>query len=456
MGHELNVGIIGGGYAGMAAAAELASRGIKVTVFESAKQLGGRARGVLHNDTQLDNGQHLLLGCYRETLRLIELVGGDIEKDFLCLPLQLDLHGQFSLKARRLPAPLHLLVALLNAQGLTWAERMKAAGFMLKLRRANFQLGRLPLPTGEGWGGGTLDTTVTELLSCYGQDADLTLKLWEPLCIAALNTPIHKASAQVLLNVLRDTLNRKRADSDMLLPRIDFTSLFPQRAAEYVEQHSGKVHLSCGVESIHPTEEGFKILTAEACPEHSRRSTHTFSHVICAAPPSVAAKLLRPIPEMGGKTVLQIETLEVQPIYTVYLQYPAQVRLPHPMIGLHQRFSQWLFDKGQIAAQHGLLAAVISAEGIHQELSQDALAEKVIAELHEEFGIAARPDWFKVIAEKRATFCCSPNLDRPTQRTAIPNLLLAGDYTDGDYPATLEGSVLSGLRCAALCLPERK
>src|SRR5512142_2276706 len=86
----LRVGIIGGGYAGMAAAAELASQGIPVTVFESAKQLGGRARGVLHNDTQLDNGQHLPLGCYSETLRLIELVGGNIEQDFLRLPLQLD------------------------------------------------------------------------------------------------------------------------------------------------------------------------------------------------------------------------------------------------------------------------------------------------------------------------------------------------------------------------------
>jgi len=93
---------------------------------------------------------------------------------------------------------------------------------------------------------------------------------------------------------------------------------------------------------------------------------------------------------------------------------------------------------------------------MHQELSQEELAEKVIAELRDEFGIVVRPDWFKVIAEKRATFCCSPDLDRPTQRTAIPNLLLAGDYTAGDYPATLEGAVLSGLRCASLCLPARK
>jgi squalene-associated FAD-dependent desaturase len=424
------VGIIGGGYAGMAAAAELAARGIPVTVFESAKQLGGRARGVLHNDTQLDNGQHLLLGCYRETLRLIERVGGNIEQDFLRLPLQLDLHGQFSLKAPRLPAPLHLLVALLTAQGLTWSERMKAARFMLTLRRMDFHL-----PD---------DMTVAALLANHGQDADLSLKLWEPLCIAALNTPIHKASAQVLLNVLRDALNRTRADSDMLLPCLDFTALFPQRAAAYVEQHGGKVHTSCGVEAIIPKDDGIELVTANG--------THTFSHVICATSPTVAAKLLRPITVLEN-TVTQIDSLQQQPIYTVYLQYPPHVHLPHPMIGLHQRFSQWLFDKGQIAGQQGLLAAVISAEGVHQELDQEELAQKVIAELREEFGIADTPQWFKVIAEKRATFCCAPNMQRPSQQTALPGLLLAGDYTAGDYPATLEGAVLSGLHCAELVIP---
>jgi hydroxysqualene dehydroxylase len=431
------VGIIGGGYAGMAAAVELAAHGISVTVFESAKQLGGRARGVWYNGTQLDNGQHLLLGCYRETLRLIELVGGNIEHDFLRLPLQLDLHGQFSLKAPRLPAPLHLLLALLLAQGLTWRERIKATRFMLALRRMGFRLSN--------------DMTVAELLVQHEQDADLTLKLWEPLCIAALNTPIHKASAQVLLNVLRDSLNRTRADSDMLLPRTDFTALFPQRAAAYVERHGGKVHLSCGVEAIVEKDIGIELVTTQPCPEPGQRGTQTFSHVICAAPPTVAARLLRCIKTLES-TVAQIDSLQHQPIYTVYLQYAAHARLPHPMIGLHRHFSQWLFDRGRIAGQHGLIAAVISAEGIHQELSQEELAHKVIAELRDEFGIEGNPEWFKVIAEKRATFCCGPNLQRPAQQTALPNLLLAGDYTAGDYPATLEGAMQSGLRCAKLVI----
>jgi squalene-associated FAD-dependent desaturase len=433
MAAELKVGIIGGGYAGMAAAAELAAANIPVTVFESAKQLGGRARGVSYNDTQLDNGQHLLLGCYRETLRLIELVGGDVERDFLHLPLQLDLHHHLELRAPRLPAPMHLLFALLKAKGLSWRERIKAARFMLALRAMNFQLPR--------------DMTVAELLRQHGQDADLTLKFWEPLTIAALNTPIAKASAQVLLNVLRDALNRKRADSDMLLPRLDFTSLFPQRAAAFIERQGGKVHLSSAVDAIFPEDNGIALQTAQG--------TLHFSHVICAVSSATAERLLRPLSGLDD-TLQQMAALEQQPIYTVYLQYPAQVKLPHAMIGLHQRISQWLFDKGRIAEQYGLLASVISAEGIHQDLSQEKLAEKVALELREEFGIIEVPLWTKVIAEKRATFCCAPNLRRPAQLTSIPNLLLAGDYTAGDYPATLEGAVLSGVHCARLCLAGRK
>lgn len=422
----LNPAIIGGGYAGMAAATALAGRGIPVTVFESALKLGGRARGVMYQDTQLDNGQHLLLGCYHQTLSLIEQVGGNVAKDFLRLPLQLDLHGKFSLSAPRLPAPLHLLLALFGARGLSWRERLSAVGFMHTLRGMQFTLAH--------------DISVTELLSQHQQSADLSMKLWEPLCIAALNTPIHKASAQVMLNVLRDALNQSRADSDMLLPRVNFSALFPQPAANYVEQRGGQVRIACGVEALHPQQDGITITSA--------RGIEKFSHVICAASPMVAAKLLRPIPELAASVAL-IDKLQHQPIYTLYLQYPNHVSLPHPMLGLHQRNSQWLFDKGRINGQHGLLAAVISAEGQHQAYSQEVLAQKVVQELHAEFGIKETPLWHKVIAEKRATFCCAPGLQRPAQHTPLPRLLLAGDYTAGAYPATLEGAVLSGLKCAA-------
>lgn len=439
----------------MAAAVTLSARGIPVTVFESAKQLGGRARGVLcsnpseyedstlapsfqllpgggkgkrllpENHLILDNGQHILLGCYRDTLKLIEQVGGNIGDDFLCLPLQLTLHNRFELKATALPAPLHMLAGLMRARGLSLAQRLSAVRFMLALRGMRFQLPR--------------DTAALELLRAHNQDDALIRLLWEPICIAALNTPAHKASAQVLLNVLRDSLNGARSDSDILLPRINFSALFPERAAEYVKQHGGKVFTTCGVEAIAPQGEQIELLAAQG--------TQRFSHVICAASPAVSARLFRAVPQLVP-IAAQIEALSFQPITTIYLQYPGSVRLPQAMLGLDRCFAQWLFDRGQIAGQHGLIAAVISAEGLHQEWEQEQLAQKVAQELREQLGITATPLWQQVIAEKRATFSCEPGLSRPAHTTPLPNVLLAGDYTAGDYPATLEGAVRSGIQCA--------
>lgn len=430
-----HVAIIGGGYAGMAAAVTLAAANVPVTVFESARQLGGRARGVWHNNVQLDNGQHILLGCYHHTLQLIEQVGGNIEHDFLRLPLQLTLHNRFELKAPHLPAPLHLLVGLLSAKGLSFGERLRAARFMLALRHINFTL--------------LHDISVFELLRMHGQSDGLIRLLWEPLCISALNTPMHIASAQVLLNVLRDSLNGARNDSNMLLPRIDFTALFPERAAEYVKQHRGTVLTACSVEAIIPNGDEIRLTTRQTV--LSTAHTELFSHVICAASPISAARLFHTVPQLA-LIAEQIAATPYQPIYTVYLQYPEQVYLPHPMLGLDRCFAQWLFDKGQIAGQRGLIAAVISAQGKHQNLNHELLAQKVAQELCEQLGIREAPVWHKVIAEKRATFSCETNLLRPAHTTQMSNVLLAGDYTAGKYPATLEGAVMSGILCAETIL----
>ena len=119
------------------------------------------------------------------------------------------------------------------------------------------------------------------------------------------------------------------------------------------------------------------------------------------------------------------------------------------MLGFDRCFTQWLFDKGQIAGHHGLIAAVISAEGVHQELEHEQLAQKVVAgTARTTVASPTAPLWHQVIAEKRATFSCEPNLIRPAHTTAPGNILLAGDYTEGDYPSTLEGAVMSGIRCA--------
>jgi squalene-associated FAD-dependent desaturase len=425
----MKVAIIGAGYAGLAAAVELAAQGVPVTVFEAAKELGGRARRVDYRSMALDNGQHIFLGAYRETLRLMRMTGADPAELLLRLPLQLVIPGRFSLQAPPLPAPLHLALALLTARGLTWGERLSAARFMSEMQRRNFRLGD--------------DIGASKMLTMHGQTGNLCRYLWEPLCVAALNTPLETASAQIFLNVLRDSLAGSRADSDMLLPLTNLTHLFPEHAAAFIEKHGGEIIHSQTVLAVKAETAGFSL--------EMRQGSEKFDQVICAVPPQRLAALTADLPELAEARA-QVGRFGYQPIYSVFLQYPAATCLPRPMIGLYGGITQWVFDRGRLNHEAGLLCAVISAEGPHQALDHDELARRVDDELRAALPDLPQPLWHKVIAEKRATFACSPGLERPGQVTPLPNFYLAGDYTAGDYPATLESAVRSGVKCAQLIL----
>lgn len=423
-----HVAIVGGGYAGMAAAVTLAEHGVAVTVYEASPTLGGRARRVEINGVALDNGLHILIGAYRETLRLIEQVHpspADAPPPLLRLPLDWYQHQHLHLRAPALPAPLHLLTALLTAKGANWSERWAAIRMMRALRRASFHLPQ--------------DTTVSALLETYAQGPVFTQHLWIPLCVSALNTPSEKASAQLFLNVLRDSLNADRAGSDLLIARVDLSALFPEPAANYVRARGGEVLTGCRVTAVDPVAEGFQIMAGG--------TTRTFSHVVCALPPHQVAAFLARISALS-EVMEMVQALEYQPITSVYLQFDGDVRLPSPMTGLSGGVAHWLFDRAAICGQRGLIGAVISAEGPHQELTQDALAERVHAELASHFGPLPQLKWQRVIAEKRATFSAAPGLRRPAQKTSLANFWLAGDYTASVYPATLEAAVRSGITCA--------
>lgn len=428
----MNVAVIGGGYAGMAAAVELAARGVPVTVFEASQQLGGRARRVEHRGTALDNGLHILVGAYRETLRLIRLVNPAHASALQRLPLEWNIHGEFHLSAPRLPAPLHLLSGLLRASGVSLGERLAAARFLAAQRLKRFTLER--------------DICVELLLQQHEQSEKLCRVLWQPLCVAALNTPPAIASAQVFLNVLRDSLNAARGDSDLILARVDLSALFPEPAAAWITQRGCTVLTARRVTAIDPVENGFVV-------EADGRS-HSFSHVVCALPPHQVNAFLIGITALS-EPAAAIERLNYQPIYSVWLQYPASIALPAPMLGFSQSLIHWVFDREKLCGQRGLVGAVISAEGAHQELGQDELGVRVHQELRHRLGGLPEPLWQRVIAEKRATFACTPGLRRPPQATALRNFFLAGDYTASDYPATLEAAVRSGIRCAELVLASR-
>ena len=424
------IAVIGGGCAGLAAAAELASYGIPVTLFEASRQLGGRSRGLKWKGKQLDNGQHILLGAYGETLRLLRLARVDLAAALRRLPLQLIQHRQFQLRvSRHLPAPLHILAGLLRADGLSKRERLAGLRFMAALKLGGFRLAQ--------------DEPLGTFLARHRQPEKLVKWLWEPLCLAALNTPLDQASTQVFLNVLRDSFARSKSDSDMLLPRCDLSALLADPLANYVRRHGGEIRLGTPVTAL--KQENGRVVV------ESGNQQQRFSHVIAAVSPFRLGELVTGLPELRGAARI-CAGYDYQPIYTVYLQYPATARLPFPMLGLSGGHAQWVLDRGALDGQHGLLAAVISAEGRHQALTQEALAAEVAQELARAFPELPPPQWHKVIAEKRATFACRPSLPRPAQRTPLANFYLAGDYTAGDYPATIEGAVRSGVKCAHLIL----
>jgi predicted NAD/FAD-binding protein len=180
------VAVIGAGWAGCAAAIELARTGAQVTLYEAARVPGGRARRIDYQGNALDNGQHILLGAYRDSLRLMRTVGLQPSQLLLRLPLQMRYPNGIvgmDLISARLPAPLHLLIGVLRAKGLTMTDKLSLARFASAARWMGWQLNH--------------DCTVTELLHRFEQTDRLIKLMWRPLCIAALNTPPERASAKV-------------------------------------------------------------------------------------------------------------------------------------------------------------------------------------------------------------------------------------------------------------------
>jgi squalene-associated FAD-dependent desaturase len=419
----LRVAVIGAGYAGMAAAVELCAAGMAVDVFEASRTLGGRARRADIDGAAYDNGQHILVGAYSETLRLMRQVGANPEKLLQRLPLDLEYPNIIRIKAPTLPAPLHLAVALLGAQGLSWREKWAAIRFMQHLKARRFEL--------------PASLSVHSLLEDLNQPDRLRRYLWEPLCVATLNTPTESASAQVFAHVLRDTLGACRAASDLLLPRTDLTALFPEPASRYLEEHGGRIQRGHRVGRLKMDKDGWRI------DEHSI----AYDAVILAVAPQHLPALL---PQDAALETLrqQVTALHFEPIVTAYLHYPASVRLSQPMLGYGDGLLQWLFDRGQLMGTAGTLAAVISAKGRHLDLQSDELASQLDAEIRSFLPDLPPLEGHRIITEKRATFACAPNLLRPATRTSIPSLLLAGDYVASDYPGTLESAIRSGVSAA--------
>lgn len=429
----MKVIVVGAGWAGLATAVELARRGVAVTLLEAARQLGGRARALRFGAHRVDNGQHLLLGAYREVLSLLSTLGVAEEQVFRRLPLRLTLYDRsghaFELAAPRLPAPLHTGWALVRARGLSFQDKRLAVRVMAAARA-----------------GIAHDLPLAEFLRAHDQSETLVRNLWRPLCLAALNTPLEVASAAIFLNVLRGALLGPRAASDLLLPATDLGRCLPEPARDFVEQHGGNVRLGERVT-------GLAISGGSVAGVHSARGTLAADAIVVATGPRAAAELLRAHPALAV-TAGAIDALGSAPICTLYLQYPRHARLPQPFVGLLDAHVQWLFDRGQLTHEPGLMTAVISGPGAHMRLDAASLTAHMIADIARHFPDWPAPESTRLVRERQATFLAAAGCEhrRPGNATPVAGLWLAGDYTDTGYPGTLEGAALSGVQCARLIL----
>lgn len=424
----MKTAVIGAGWAGCAAAVEATRLGQQVTVFEAARIPGGRARRV---DGQwpdgtalpLDNGQHILIGAYSDTLRLMRDVGVDTETSLLRLPLTMQFPDGTGLKLPQLPTPLDALVGIAGVRGWTWRDKLLLMHAAVRWQWAGFRCAP--------------QRSVAQL--CQFLSPAVMAGLIEPLCVSALNTPAERASAQVFLRVLRDALFSHSGGSNLLLPRADLSALLPDAALAWVAQHGGEVRLGHRVQALAFTASGWRVDDA------------VFDRVILACPPTQAARLTQACGLPCEAWLAQVRALQFEAITTVYAFSPGTV-LARPMLALRAGTpnspapAQFVFDRGQLGGPIGLLAFVVSAS----TGDGAALGSQVLAQGQQQLGLRTL-NAVQTIVEKRATFACLPGLQRPSAQV-LPGLLACGDYIDGPYPATLEGAVRSGLQAARVAI----
>jgi len=417
----LRVAVVGGGWAGLAAAVEATRRGHHVTLFEMAAQPGGRARAVSVADHLLDNGQHILIGAYSATLALMRAVGVAPEHALLRTPLRLAYPDGSGLLLEPGSAVPQFARAVLRLHAWPWQDRCSLLWAAARWATGGFRCDPL-------W---TVARLTAALPNTVRRD------LIDPLCVAALNTPAEAASASVFLRVLKDALFSGAGSADLLLPRSDLSQLLPDPALRWLTHAGAMVRI------------GHRVQVIETGAARWQVDGETFDHVVLATTATEAARLAEPHATDWARIA---RAMRYEPIVTVYLR-SAGARLPEPMLALRAGASapaQFVFDRGQLGGAPGLLAFVVSGAAEWVARGQQAVLDATIAQARTDLGLhlSAALEPVQVLVDKRATFACTPGLARPAAFIA-KGLHAAGDYVAGPYPATLEGAVRSGVAAAA-------
>ena len=406
--------IVGAGWAGLAAAVAAVQEGWQVDLYDTAHAPGGRARSLTQSfaGQPLDNGQHVLIGAYRDTLALMRTVGLEPDTLLMRLPLNLQFADGQGLALPDLAAPWNVLAGILRATAWDWSDKRRLLAACWQWQRSGFSCDAT-------W-------TVAQLSHRSGLTTRVVQQLIEPLCLSALNTPCSNASAHVFLRVLRDALLGGPGSADLLIPNTDLSALLPNACLRWLHQHGASVHMGQRITAADLQSESFQARSNQA--------------VVLACPSWEAARLTADTFPAWSQ---QAARLTHSAITTVYLQCTASdfAGLRQPMVALHsdaQHPAQFVFDRGALTQQPGLLACVVSdSQGM-----RDEIALQVQGQVAQQLGLE-HLRIVQTVVEKRATLACTPTQVRPAASIA-PHFFACGDYVQGPYPSTLEGAVRSG------------
>ncbi|HET9251765.1 MAG TPA: hydroxysqualene dehydroxylase HpnE [Candidatus Eisenbacteria bacterium] len=426
--------VVGAGFAGVAAATALAERGARVVILETRQRAGGRAYSWTDPRTGevRDNGQHVLASFYDETLRLLDRLG---TRSALDADPTLRLHvwerGRecYRFVCPDLPGPFHWLAAMGSCDGLSLSSRLEA----LRLRsRARDLLRR---------NGNGASVTVQEWMDWGPGGGDLTALLW-PIALAALNELPGDASAVLFARVIDRLLDAPASRTGLALPRRGLADLI-EGFEEYVTRRGGEVRYratALGVRIEEGRATGVSLLGGERL---------AASAVILAVPHERIGWMLRPDVLAPYR---EIAAIPWSPIVSTVHTFDRPI-LPTRMVALLGTRTHWAFDKGPVAGGHAV-GTVRSAATPDLEREIAEIASETEAELRDVFPGAreARLVVSRVYKERRATMRATPEAEcaRPAAETAVPGLVLAGDWTATGLPPTIEGAVLSGHRAAEL------
>jgi squalene-associated FAD-dependent desaturase len=433
--------VIGAGVAGLSAAVRLAREGLRVLVVEARSRLGGRATSFRDRETgeRVDNGQHILLGCYRDTLAFLRDIGaeGHVAFQRQLAVTMIDRDGRMSrLDCSGLPAPLHLVAGVFDWSALSWADRLGILRMGGPIRTARQQIaggtGRIAASPGE---------TVTQWLVRNGQTDRAREMLWNPLALAALNQQPDAAAAPTFARVLGEMFTADTRDAAIVLPTRPLDELYAEPARRFIEARGGAVVTGLAQVVV----KGGRV-DHVACGAGAWATDHVIAAVPWFALPGLFQGDMSPL-----ETLLHAAAAtSASPILTVHIWFDRPV-LDQPFIGLPGRAMQWVFDQQVVVTgtddgpSH--LTFVSSGAAALLPLQNDALIGLAQRELASALPSIddARLVNATVVREPRATFSLAPGQPvRPATTTEVKGLLLAGDWVDTGLPATIESAARSG------------